>query len=50
MAQKTSKKNEHGKSDSFFIAFCRTALRWNETWQEQGLVQQIKYGTYNKNA
>ena len=26
----------------------RTALRWNDTWQEQGLVQQIKYGTYKK--
>ena len=28
----------------------RTALRWNDTWQEQGLVQQIKYGTYKKIA
>ena len=28
----------------------RTALRWNDTWQEQGLVQQIKYGTYKKLA
>ena len=28
----------------------RTALRWNDTWQEQGLVQQIKYGTYKKNC
>ena len=28
----------------------RTAIRWNDTWQEQGLVQQIKYGTYKKLA
>ena len=28
----------------------RTAIRWNDTWQEQGLVQQIKYGTYKKIA
>lgn len=28
----------------------RTALRWNDAWQEQGLVQQIKYGTYKKTA
>ena len=28
----------------------RTAIRWNDTWQEQGLVQQIKYGTYQKMA
>ena len=28
----------------------RTALRWNDTWQEQGLVLQIKYGTYKKIA
>lgn len=28
----------------------RTALRWNDAWQEQGLVQLIKYGTYKKTA
>ena len=28
----------------------RTAIRWNDSWQEQGLVQQIKYGTYKKLA
>jgi hypothetical protein len=28
----------------------RTALRWNDTWQEQAFVQQIKYGTYKKIA
>ena len=28
----------------------RTAIRWNDTWQEQGLVQQIRYGTYKKMA
>ena len=26
----------------------RTAIRWNETWQQQGFVQQIKYGHYKK--
>ena len=26
----------------------RTALRWNDTWQQDGLIQQIKYGTYRK--
>jgi len=28
----------------------RTALRWNDAWQEQGFVQQIKYGIYKKTA
>ena len=26
----------------------RTATRWNEDWQQQGMVQKIKYGTYKK--
>lgn len=26
----------------------RTAIRWNEIWQHEGLVRQIKYGTYRK--
>jgi hypothetical protein len=26
----------------------RTAIRWNEKWQSEGLVQLIKYGTYRK--
>ena len=26
----------------------RTALRWNDTWQRDRLIQQIKYGTYRK--
>ena len=26
----------------------RTALRWNEKWQQEGIVQQVKYGTYKK--
>ena len=26
----------------------RTATRWNEDWQQQGLVQKFKYGWYKK--
>ena len=26
----------------------RTAIRWNDIWQRDGVVQQIKYGTYKK--
>ena len=26
----------------------RTAIRWNEKWQHEGLIQQIKYGIYRK--
>ena len=26
----------------------RTAIRWNEKWQSEGLVQLIKFGTYRK--
>lgn len=26
----------------------RTATRWNEDWQQQGMVQKIKYGMYKK--
>ena len=26
----------------------RTALRWNERWIEEGLIQNIKFGTYRK--
>ena len=26
----------------------RTAIRWNEKWQHEGLIQQIRYGTYRK--
>ena len=26
----------------------RTAIRWNDEWQEQGLIQKIKYGVYKK--
>ena len=28
----------------------RTAIRWNETWLQHGLVRQIKYGIYKKLA
>ena len=24
------------------------ALRWNEKWQQEGIVKQVKYGTYKK--
>ena len=27
-----------------------TAIRWNDEWQEKGIVQKIKYGTYKKIA
>jgi ABC-type multidrug transport system fused ATPase/permease subunit len=26
----------------------RTVLRWNEKWQQEGVVQQIRYGAYRK--
>ena len=28
----------------------RTAIRWSDEWQAQGLIQKIKYGTYKKIA
>ena len=28
----------------------RTATRWNDFWQQQGLVQKIRHGFYKKTA